>query len=91
MKLRKSGLNLNSDKCFFGIQKEKLLGCLVSARGIKANPDKIATIANMQPPTNRKQVQKLIRKLATLNKFIAKSPERGLPFFRVLQNSDLFA
>jgi hypothetical protein len=52
--LRKSGLKLNPDKCIFGIQKGKLLGCLVSARGIEANTDKIATIANMQPLTNRK-------------------------------------
>lgn len=41
--LRKSGLKLNHDKCIFGIQKGKLLGCLVSARGIEANLDKIAT------------------------------------------------
>jgi len=52
--LWKSGLKLNLDKCLFGIQKGKLLGCLVSARGIEANPDKIAEIANMQPPTNKK-------------------------------------
>ena len=47
--LHKSGLKLNPDKCIFGIQKGKLLGCLVSARGIEANPDKIsATICNHQ-------------------------------------------
>ena len=45
--LRKSGLKLNPDKCFFRIQKGKLLGCLVSAWGIEANPDKIAAITNM--------------------------------------------
>ena len=36
--LRKSGLKLNPDKCIFGIKKGKLLGCLVSARGIEATP-----------------------------------------------------
>ena len=67
-----------------------MLGCLVSARGIEANPNKISAIINMQPPTNRKQVHKLTGRLATLNRFIARSAERGLPFFRVLRNSDLF-
>lgn len=57
--LRKSGLKLNLEKCIFGIQKGKLLGCLVSARGIEANPHKIAAIANMQPPSTKKQVQRL--------------------------------
>lgn len=88
--LRKSGLKLNPNKCIFGIQKGKLLGCLVLARGIEANSDKIAAIVNMLPPTSSKQVQRLTGKLAALNKFITRSVERGLPFFIVLQNSDLF-
>ena len=45
---------MNLDKCIFGIKKGKLLGCLVSARGIEANPEKIAVIVNMQPPASRK-------------------------------------
>jgi hypothetical protein len=36
--LRKSGLKLNPNKCIFSLGK--LLGCLVSARGIEANPEK---------------------------------------------------
>ena len=54
--LRKSGLKLNPNKCIFSIKKGKLLGCLVLARGIEANPEKIVAIVNMQPPTSRKQV-----------------------------------
>ena len=45
---------MNPDKCIFGIKKGKLLGCLVSARGIKANPEKIAAIVNMKPPASKK-------------------------------------
>ena len=52
--LRNSGLKLNPDKCIFGIKKGKLLGCLVLARGIEANPKKIAAIVNMKPPTSKK-------------------------------------
>jgi hypothetical protein len=44
--LRKSGLRLNPDKCIFGIRKGKLLGCLVSAREIEANPYKILAVIN---------------------------------------------
>ena len=54
--LQKSNLKLNPDKCFFGIQKGKLLGCLVLVWRIEANLDKIAAIANMQLSTNKKQV-----------------------------------
>jgi hypothetical protein len=85
-----SGLKVNPDKCIFGIKKGKLLGCLVSARGIEANPDKIAAIVNMHPPTNKKQVQKLTGRIAALSRFIARSAERGLPFFRTLRNAEHF-
>ena len=47
--LRNAGLKLNPEKCIFGVSKGKLLGCLVSARGIKANPKKINAILNMEP------------------------------------------
>ena len=67
-----------------------MLDCLVSARGIEANPEKIAAIINMKPPTSRKLVQKLTRWLAALNRFISISAKKGLPFFRTLQSSDHF-
>ena len=49
-----AGLKLNPEKCIFGVSKGKLLGCLVLARGIEANPEKIDAILNMEPPTSRK-------------------------------------
>ena len=35
---------LNPDKCVFGVPPDKLLGFLISHRGIEANPDKIKSI-----------------------------------------------
>jgi hypothetical protein len=46
----KARLKLNPEKCIFGITKGKVLGCLISTKGIKANHDKIRTIRQMQPP-----------------------------------------
>ena len=68
-----------------------MLGCLVSARGIEANPEKIDAILNMEPPTSRKLAQRIARRLAALNRFISRSVERGLPFFEVLKNTDPFS
>jgi hypothetical protein len=42
-------LKLNPDKYVFGVQKGKVLGCLVSVKGIEANPDKINAIVHMKP------------------------------------------
>ena len=66
---------MNPEKCIFGISKAKLLGCLISARGIKVNPEKIDAILNMEPLTSRKLAQRLAGRLAALNKFISWSAE----------------
>jgi hypothetical protein len=77
----KARLKLNPEKCVFGITRGKILGCLVSTKGTRANPDKIRAITQMRPPQSRKDVQKLIGQKASLNCFIPKLAERSLPFF----------
>jgi hypothetical protein len=42
--LRKHGLKLNPEKCVFGVRRGKLLGCIITKRGIEANPVKIEAI-----------------------------------------------
>jgi hypothetical protein len=48
--MRQAWLKLNPEKCIFGITRGKVLGCLVSTKGIKANPEKFRAIIQMQPP-----------------------------------------
>ena len=68
--LRKAGLSLNPNKCIFGVNKGKVLGCLVSTKGIEANPDKVKALWNMEEPRSIRDVQKLTDRIAALNKFI---------------------
>ena len=63
----------------------KLLGFIISHRGIEANPEKISAITNMQAPASIKDVQKLTGCMAALNRFISRLGERGLPFFKLLK------
>jgi hypothetical protein len=83
--MRKARLKLNPKKCIFGITKGKVLGCLVSTKGIEANPDKIKAITQIQSPQGRKDMQKLPGQIASLNQFISKIAERNLPFFTILR------
>jgi hypothetical protein len=85
--LRKGNLKLNPKKYTFGVHKGKILGCIISAKGIDPNPEKVQAILNMRIPENIKDIQKLTRRLAALNKFISKSPERSLPIFQALKGS----
>jgi hypothetical protein len=88
--MRRVQLKLNPEKRVFGVQRGKVLGCLVPIEGIEANPDKINAIVHMKPPRSRKEVQRLTSRIAALNRFMAKLAERSLPFFKVLRGSDTF-
>jgi hypothetical protein len=54
--LRAANLRLNPEKCVFDIHEGKVLGCLVSTKGIEANPDKIKALIEMQDPISVKDV-----------------------------------
>jgi hypothetical protein len=84
--MRRAGLKLNPEKCVFGVTKGKILGCLISAKRIKANPDKISAIREMEEPKTMKDIQKLNGRVAALNRFISRSVERSLPFFKALKS-----
>jgi hypothetical protein len=88
--MRRNGLKLNPEKCIFGIRKGQLLSCMVSKQGIQANPQKIEALHRMQPPSSRKEVQRLTSRIALLNQFISKAAERSLPFFKVLRANSIF-
>ncbi|GAA0178830.1 hypothetical protein LIER_29889 [Lithospermum erythrorhizon] len=84
--LRKSRLKVNPEKCSFGVVSEKFMGYLISARGIEPNHDKIEALLGMKPPNRYKEVKKLTGCLVALNRFISKSGERNLPFFKNLRH-----
>jgi hypothetical protein len=90
-KLRATRTKLNPDKCVFGVCAGKLLGFLVSYRGIEANPEKIKAIEAMRPLARIKNVQKLTGSLAALSRFISRLDERALPFFKLLRMSGPFS
>jgi hypothetical protein len=83
-------MRLNHEKCVFGIHKGKVLGCLVSTKGIEANPEKIKALIEMQDPVSMKDVQILKGRVAALNRFIPRAAERSLPFFQVVRSTKNF-
>ena len=70
--LRKFRWKLNPTKCVFGVPSGKLLGFIVSHRGIEANPEKIDAIMAMDAIATNKDVQKLTGCMAALNRFLSR-------------------
>ncbi|KAL0344236.1 UNVERIFIED_CONTAM: Transposon Tf2-12 polyprotein [Sesamum angustifolium] len=88
--LTTSGMKLNPAKCTFGVKGGRFLGYMISERGIEANLDKINAIMDMSPPKSIREVQKLVGRLVALNRFISRSADKGLPFYKILRGRAKF-
>ena len=82
--LRRYKIKLNPSKCAFRVSSVKFLGFMISQRGIEANLDKIQAILEMELP---KEVQSFTGQVVVLNKFISKTTDKCLPFFKVLKKA----
>src|SRR3954462_10894560 len=88
--LRKYKMMLNPLKCVFGVLAGKLLGFIVSHRGIEVNPEKIKAILNIKGPTCLKDVQRLPGWVAAVSRFISRLGEKALPLYKLLKKADKF-
>ncbi|KAL0440513.1 UNVERIFIED_CONTAM: hypothetical protein Slati_2534300 [Sesamum latifolium] len=59
-------------------------------RGIEAYPLKIKVIIDVKAPTCLNEAQRLTGRIAALSRFISKSAEKSLPFFKTLRNAKTF-
>jgi hypothetical protein len=78
--LRKIKFWLNPNKCTFGVPSEKLLGYMVSHRGIDPNPEKVSTITKMKLPESLHDVQKLMGVHDHLEQVHLATQHQGTPF-----------
>ncbi|RVW23466.1 Retrovirus-related Pol polyprotein from transposon 297 [Vitis vinifera] len=71
-RIRKFRLRLNPKKCTFGVTSGKLLGHMVSDRGIEVDPDKIKAILDMPVPRTEKEIGGFLGRLQYISRFIAR-------------------
>src|SRR5438128_7529967 len=88
--LRRFRWKLNPKKYVVGVPSRKLLGFIVSYRGIEANPEKLKDIFRMNSSTKLKDVQKLTGCMAALNRFVSRLGERAMPFYKLLKKQDKY-
>jgi hypothetical protein len=86
--LHKYKMMLNPKKCVFDMPSGKLLGYMVSSRGIDANPTKVEIIKKLQPPRTQREIQKMAGMMAALSRFISKLGKCGMSFYKLLCKTD---
>ena len=83
-RLRKNQLRLNPAKCTFGVKSGKLLGFIVSQKGIEVDPDKVKAILEIPEPLTEKQVRGFLGHLNYIARFISKLTATYEPLFKLL-------
>jgi hypothetical protein len=88
--LRVYKMMLNPAKCVFGVSAGKLLGFLVSNRGIEANPEKIKAVTSLAKPACINDVQHLAGHIVALSRFISRLGEKAIPLYQMMKKTDDF-
>ena len=86
-RIRQFRLRLNPKKCTFGVTSGKLLGHIVSERGIEVDPEIIKAILDMPTPRNEKEIISFLGKLQYISRFIVRLTDICEPIFRLLRKN----
>lgn len=86
-RLRQFSLRLNPNKCTFGVRSGKLLGFIISQRGIEVDPDKAKAIRDMPAPRTEKQVRGFLGRLNYISRFISHMTATCEPIFKLLRKN----
>ena len=78
-------LRLNPKKCTFGVTSGKLLGYMISERGIEVDLDKIRAILDMSPPQTETEIRGFLGRLQYISRFIVRLTDTCEPIFRLLR------
>ena len=74
-------------KCTFGVTSGKLLGHVVSERGIKVDPKKIRAILDMPASRTEREIRGFLGRLQYISRFIAKLTNICEPIFLLLRKT----
>ena len=89
--LCKYKMKLNPTKCPSRVTSGNFLGFMVNHHGIEANPAKIQALLDMESPRKVKEVQSLIGRVTSLNRFILRAIDKCQPFFRAQRKGKDFS
>uniref|UniRef100_A0A2N9HX59 RNase H type-1 domain-containing protein n=1 Tax=Fagus sylvatica TaxID=28930 RepID=A0A2N9HX59_FAGSY len=87
--IEKYQLRLNPNKCAFGVTSGKLLGFIVSGRGIEIDPAKVQAIRSMPAPKTEKEIRSFLGRINYVARFIAQLTATCEPLFKLLRKDDV--
>ena len=86
-RLKKYRIKLNPNKCVFGVTSGKLLGFIVSGRGIEIDPIKVQAIRSMPTSKTEKEIRSFLGRINYIAHFIAQLTTTCEPLFKLLRKN----
>ena len=87
-RIKEYRLRLNPQKYTFRVTTRKLLGFLVSDRGIEVDPSKIKAILEMPRPKSEKEIKRFLGQSQYISQFIVKLTSTCEPIFKLLRKNE---
>lgn len=81
------GVRFNRDKCVFGAAQVKYLGHTFSEHGMRPDTDRVRAIQNMPPPTNKKDLERILGMINYLSRFISNYAELVEPLRNLIKRN----
>ncbi|MCG8079184.1 MAG: DDE-type integrase/transposase/recombinase [Candidatus Thiodiazotropha taylori] len=85
-RIETEGLKLNRDKCLFRQSKLEYFGHTISAEGVSPSPKKVEALQNLQPPTNKTELQRVVGLINYLGRYIENLSTVISPITDLLKN-----
>ena len=89
-RIQKYKMRLNPAKCTFGVTFGKLLGYVVSKRGIEVDLSKIKAITEMKPPKDLSGIESFLGHIQYISRFISKLTMICEPIFKKLKKGKTY-
>lgn len=89
-RLRDVGLRLKRSKCRFLQQRTEYLGHIVSSEGVRPDPAKVESIANMQPPTGLEGLRRFLGMVGFYRRFVNDFAGMAAPLYKLLKKDAPF-
>ena len=88
-RLKKYKLRLNPNKFTFGLRSGKLLGFIISGKGIEVDSAKVKAIQEMLVPRTEKEVRGFLGRLNYIARFISHLTATCEPIFKLLKKDQV--
>lgn len=83
------GVSLNPKKCVFRVSKGKLLGHIISKKGISIDADRVESILKLTMPGSKKDMRSFLRKTKFVQKFITGFAEIVKPINEMMKDAKI--